>query len=107
MKFSYILAKIKSAYTGPRRRFFWIATAATIAFLFVWIVGPGNTVIHWAKAGVEIRKQEKLMEYYREQNSQMEIRLQLLKNDKDTLEKFAREQFHFAAPGEDVYILED
>ena len=46
------------------------------------------------------------MEYYQEQNAQMENRLRLLKNDKDTLEKFAREQFHFAAPGEDVYIVE-
>ena len=46
------------------------------------------------------------MEYYNEQNAQMENRLQLLKNDKDTLEKFAREQFRFAAPGEDVYIVE-
>jgi cell division protein FtsB len=24
----------------------------------------------------------------------------------DTLEKFAREQYHFAEPGEDVYIIE-
>ena len=106
MKFSDITQKIKSAYTGPRRSFFWFATLATVVFLFVWIVGPGNTVIHWAKAGIEIRRQDKLMEYYNEQNAQMEKRLHLLKNDKDTLEKFAREQFHFAAPGEDVYILE-
>ena len=25
----------------------------------------------------------------------------------DTLEKFAREQYRFAAPGEDVYIIEE
>ena len=106
MKFSYIIQKIKKAYTGPRRSFFWFATLATAIFLFVWIVGPGNTVIHWAKASREIRRQERLMEYYNEQNAQMEKRLHLLKNDKDTLEKFAREQFHFAAPGEDVYIIE-
>lgn len=74
--------------------------------MFVWIVGPGNTVIHWAKAGLEIRRQEKVMEQYMEQNAQMETRLRLLKNDRDTLEKFAREQFHFAAEGEDVYLVE-
>ena len=106
MTFSEILMKIKQAYTGPRCKFFWFATLATAIFLFVWIVGPGNTVIHWAKAGREIRRQENLMEYYQQHNAQMETRLQLLKNDKDTLEKFAREQFHFAAPGEDVYIVE-
>ena len=106
MTFSDIFIKIKQAYSGPRRKFFWFATIATAIFLFVWIVGPGNTVIHWARAGREIRRQENLMEYYEQQNAQMETRLQLLKNDKDTLEKFAREQFLFAAPGEDVYIVE-
>lgn len=106
MKFSEISSKIKQAYTGPRRKFFWFATVATIVFMFVWIVGPGNTVIHWAKAGLEIRRQEKVMEQYMEQNAQMETRLRLLKNDRDTLEKFAREQFHFAAEGEDVYLVE-
>ena len=106
MKFSSILAKIKEAYVGPRRKFVWFVTIVTSIFLFVWIVGPGNTVIHWARAGKEIRRQEKQMQFYNEQNAQMENRLRLLKNDKDTLEKFAREQFHFAAPGEDVYIVE-
>lgn len=106
MKFSDIFIKIKQAYTGPRRKFLWFATAATVIFLYVWIVGPGNTIIHWAKAGLEIRRQEKLMEHYRDRNAQMENRLHLLKNDKDTLEKFAREQFHFAAQGEDVYLVE-
>ena len=106
MTFSDIFIKIKQAYSGPRRKFLWFATIATAIFLFVWIVGPGNTVIHWARAGREIRRQENLMEYYEQHNAQMETRLQLLKKDKDTLEKFAREQFHFAAPGEDVYIVE-
>ena len=105
MNFSNISAKIKSAYTGPRRKFFWFATLATAVFLFVWIVGPGNTIIHWTKAAIEIRRQEKLIQQYEVQNAEMETRLQMLKNDQDTLEKFAREQFHFAAPGEDVYIV--
>ena len=106
MKISDLFAKIRHAYRGPRRKFVWFVTLATVVFLFVWIVGPGNTIIHWAKAGLEIRRQEKLMEYYNEQNAVMENRLRMLKTDKDTLEKFAREQFHFAAPGEDVYIVE-
>ena len=84
----------------------WFVTLATAVFLFVWIVGPGNTIIHWVSAAVETRRQERLIEQYQQQNAQMEERLQMLKNDKDTLEKFAREQFHFAVPGEDVYLLE-
>ena len=106
MKISDIFSKIIQAYRGPRRKFVWFVTLATAVFLFVWIVGPGNTIIHWAKAGLEIRRQEKLMQQYNEQNLQMENRLRMLKNDKDTLEKFAREQFRFAVPGEDIYIVE-
>ena len=107
MKMSDITGKIKEAYRGPRRKFVWFVTLSTAVFLFVWIVGPGNTIIHWVKAGIETRQQERLIEQYEAQNAEMEIRLKMLRNDKDTLEKFAREQFHFAVPGEDVYIIED
>ena len=104
---SDITGKIKEAYRGPRRKFVWFVTLSTAVFLFVWIVGPGNTIIHWVKAGIETRQQERLIEQYEAQNAEMETRLKMLRNDKDTLEKFAREQFHFAVPGEDVYIVED
>ena len=104
---SDITGKIKEAYRGPRRKFVWFVTLSTAVFLFVWIVGPGNTIIHWVKAGIETRQQERLIEQYEAQNAEMEGRLKMLRNDKDTLEKFAREQFHFAVPGEDVYIVED
>ena len=106
MKTADIFKKIKEAYRGPRRKFVWFVTLATAVFLFVWIVGPGNTVIHWISAGIETRRQERLIEQYRRQNAEMEIRLNMLRNDQDTLEKFAREQFNFAVPGEDVYIVE-
>jgi cell division protein FtsB len=107
MKMSDITGKIKEAYRGPRRKFVWFVTLSTAVFLFVWIVGPGNTIIHWVKAGIETRQQERLIEQYEAQNAEMEVRLKMLRNDKDTLEKFAREQFHFAVPGEDVYIVEN
>ena len=106
MKISDISGKICDAYRGPRRKFVWFMTLATAVFLFVWIVGPGNTVIHWVNAALETRRQERQIEQYRQLNSEMENRLNMLRNDQDTLEKFAREQFRFAVPGEDVYIVE-
>jgi cell division protein FtsB len=36
----------------------------------------------------------------------MNEEIQALTNSRDSLEKFARETYHFAAPGEDVYIIE-
>ena len=37
----------------------------------------------------------------------MRRKVQMLENNRDSLEKFAREQFFFSAPGEDVYVVED
>ena len=48
-----------------------------------------------------------MIEMYRQENAELDRRINMMKTDRDTLEKFAREQFFFAAPGEDVYILED
>ena len=83
--------------------FFALTTAA---FIIVWVVGPGNTVIHWINAKIDIVAQEKAIEQYNAEIEEMDKRINMLKNDKDTLEKFAREHFYFAAPGEDVYVIE-
>ena len=100
------MGKIRDIFTGEHRRFAWFATIVTGLFLIFWLVGSGNTFIHWAKAAAEIRRQEKMIREYEEQNAEMDRRINMLKTDKDTLEKFAREHFNFAVPGEDVYIVE-
>jgi len=101
------LNKIKDIFKGPHRKFAWFVVISTSVLLFLWIVGPGNTFIHWIKAGIEINRQEKLIEMYREENAELDRRVNMIRNDRDTLEKFAREQFRFAAPGEDVYVIEE
>ena len=74
--------------------------------MFIWVVGPGNTVIHWAKAKMDINAQERAIEQYQNDLEEMEKRINMLQTDRDTLEKFAREQYNFTAPGEDVFIIE-
>ncbi|MBQ8484205.1 MAG: septum formation initiator family protein [Bacteroidales bacterium] len=100
------MGKIKDIFKGPHRKFAWFVVIVTGLFAILWVVGPGNTVIHWAKAGAEIRRQEKIIKEYEAQNAEMDRRIDRLMTDRDTLEKFAREQFNFAVPGEDVYIVE-
>ncbi len=99
--------RIKEIFHGPHRKFAWFVVVTTSVFVFLWIVGPGNTLVHWIKAGVEIRRQEKLIESYVEKNAELDRKVNMLKHDRDTLEKFAREQFGFSVPGEDVYVIED
>ena len=55
----------------------------------------------------EISRQEKLIREYGKELEELDARIDLLTSDRDTLEKFAREKFHLAAPGEDVFILEE
>lgn len=101
-----ILGKIKDIFTGEHRKFAWFVVITTICFIFSWIVGPGTTVFHWIEAKKEINRQERQMEVYREQIEAMNESIEDLKTNKDSLEKFAREHFHFASSGEDVYIIE-
>ena len=100
------MGKIRDIFHGPHRSFAIFFVVTTSIFILLWIVGPGNTFVHWIKAGLEIRRQEKMIENYQRENAELDRRIDMMKTDRDTLEKFAREQFYFAAPGEDVYIVE-
>ena len=100
------MGKIKDIFTGPRRKFAWFVVVSTLFLIGSWLVGPGNTFIHWGKSAIEVRRQEKLIEKYESENAELDRRIQMISTDRDTLEKFAREQYNFAAPGEDVYLVE-
>ena len=65
-----------------------------------------SSVLNWVRANVEIRRQERQMEQYRREIDEMDAEIRALTDSRDSLEKFARETYHFAAPGEDVYIIE-
>ena len=100
------MGRIKDIFTGPHRKFAYYVVLSTFVLIVLWLIGPGNTFIHWGKAAVEIRRQEKVIRKYEEQNAELDRRIRMLSTDRDTLEKFAREQYNFAAPGEDVYIVD-
>lgn len=84
----------------------FIAWSTSIVLLII-MFAPGNNIINWARAKIEISRQEKLIREYRMQIEMMEHKIDMLSSDRDTLEKFGREEFHMAAPGDDVYIIED
>ena len=98
--------KLSNIFKGEHKNFRIFVAFSTAVFVFIWIVGPGNTWIHWAKAGLEIKRQERQIKEYQLEIEKMDKTVNMLKTDRDTLEKFAREQFHFAAPGDDVYVIE-
>ena len=100
------MSKFSNIFKGEHKNFRIFVAFSTAVFVFIWLVGPGNTWIHWAKAGVEIKRQERQIREYEQEIERMDKRVDMLKTDRDTLEKFAREQFHFAGAGDDVCVIE-
>lgn len=94
-------------FKGPHGGFFKFAAVATGIFVLLMVFKPGTNVIRWIQSGLEIRQQEKQIRQYEEEIGRMEHRIRMLTSDRDTLEEFAREEFHFAEPGDDVYIVEE
>lgn len=101
-----IWGKVKSVYTGERRKFAWFVTVVLVVFVFSWMFGRGNTIFHWIDAKREIRRQEAQIEEYKRQIEEMDGSIDQRVTDLDTLEKFAREQYRFSEEGEDVYVIE-
>ena len=83
-------------------RYAIIATALCAVFLFV----KKDNVMRWIQAGFTLRKQERQIELYRSKNAELDRRINMMTTDRDTLETFAREEFHFSESGDDVYIIE-
>lgn len=100
---SGVLGKIKNIFNGEHRKFAWFVLVSTAVALLLW----SPAFVRWIRTGIEISRQERLIEEYRKKNEELERRVDMLLNDKDTLEKFAREQFRFAAPGEDVFVISE
>lgn len=98
-KKKFSLAFLKSSKIG----------IVVIALLFVTLlcVYPDNNILTWLEAKREIRTQERQMRRYQLEINEMQEKIKELTVDRDTLERFARENFHFAAEGEDIYLIEE
>ena len=101
------VGRLRKIFRGPHGGFARFVVWSTSIVLILMIFWPGNNVIRWVGARIEISRQEKQIREYNRQIRQMDERIRMLTSDRDTLEKFAREQFNFAEPGDDVYIIGD
>jgi len=104
-KFKDIWDRDKDGSNRNQRSFIRYAIVATALFaLFLFV--KKDSVIRWVQAGFTLRRQERQMEVYKQQNAELDKTLEMMTNDRDTLEKYARETFGFAEAGDDVYITE-
>lgn len=84
---------------------FLIIVAAVTLLLIIFF--PGGSLIEGYKAHRDIKQWEKQIGELNGEIDRMQEKIDQLKSDPDTLEKFARENFQFASPGDDVYIIEE
>ena len=95
----------KDGNRKEQRSFLRYAIIATVVFLLFMFLKKDN-LINWVQAGLSLRRQERQIEQYQRENEELERRIRVMTGDRDSLERYAREQFYFAEPGDDVYITE-
>ena len=96
-----------SLLTRSDHNYFLPFVIVITALAALWLLFLSHSsVLNWVRANWEIQRQERQMDKLRSDIDAMDAEIRSLTGDKDSLEKFARETYHFAAPGEDVYIIE-
>ncbi len=101
------MGKFEEYWNGEHRGFWRFVILATVAFI-VWVgLLRHDNLLRWGKAGMEYRRQNRQIEALQKDIDRMDKAIKDLSCDRDSLEGFAREEFHFAAPGDDVYIDEN
>ncbi len=77
----------------------------SLAFV-IWITFfDSNNLIQWSRVVINISEQESQKRYYKEAIKATEEKLNELSSNRDSLEKYAREQYLFKESDEDVYIV--
>lgn len=96
---------LRDIFLNKEHHYFLPFVIIVTLLLAIWMFFfAHNSILSWIKAGVEVKRQEKTIKEYREDIDRMNTEIKALTSDRDSLEKFAREQYKFAAPDEDVYL---
>lgn len=106
-----VLSNIRSRFSELKGRPVWRVLLnkyfiATLTFLLVICFFDRNNLIVWTKTRIKLRTQQSRIEFYERGIRETEEKINQLHSEKDSLEKFAREEFFFHESGEDIYIVE-
>jgi len=87
-----------------RRRIATITVALLAGLLFVHVLLGANGMIVYKKKRVEYEALQKRIAMEQKENDLYRQQIQSLKTDEKSIEKEAREQLHYAKPGEYIYV---
>ena len=75
-------------------------------FFFVWILFiDTSNIFVWLRDMKTVSSQERQKEYFKEAIKLTDEKLKELESNKDSLEKFAREQYLFHEADEEVFVV--
>lgn len=80
--------------------------AFAVCLFFLCFIKKDN-LFQWAKAGITISGQNREIRNNAAQIKELDRAIYLLNHDRDSLETFARERFHFAQKGDDIYLVDE
>ena len=80
------------------------AVAVLAAWLFVHVMFGANGMVVYRTKRTEYQDLQKEIGQLQKQNGEFSSQITQLKSDPKRIEKEAREQFHYARPGEVVYV---
>jgi len=80
----------------------------TLLFFVVWItIFDKNSLLDWINAKIKLKEITAEQQKYQQLLNATATTIEDLKNNNDSLEKFARERYGFHKDDEDVFIVED
>lgn len=66
-----------------------------------------QSYIHQYQRHREIKEKKGVLREYQQKIQTVSQNIEVLDQSMDNLERFAREQYHMKAPGEDVYLIDE
>jgi len=89
---------------GVRRRLATGAVAILAAWMFLHVMFGANGMVVYRTKKTEYQDLQKQIGQLQKENDQYSDQVNQLKTNPKRIEKEAREQFHYARPGEVVYV---
>ena len=89
---------------GLRRRLATISVLGLTVWLFVHVTFGANGMMVYRAKRTEVISLQKEIDSLQKENDRYSKQINDLKTDPKTIEKEAREQLHYARPGEVVYV---
>jgi len=87
-----------------RRRIATVVVGALACLLFVHVMFGANGMVVYRQKRAEYQELRKHVAHVKQENERCSEQIQKLKTDEKAIEREAREQMHYARPGEYVYV---